>query len=81
LAAPVPPPALDDIQDVKVTKDMLGLAKHIVSQKAGHFEADKIEDQYETMVPLSRRARMWPNSILTPTTSRQGMENSASGIG
>jgi DNA end-binding protein Ku len=53
LAAPVPPPALDDIQDVKVTKDMLGLAKHIVSQKAGHFEPDKIEDQYETMVPLS----------------------------
>jgi DNA end-binding protein Ku len=53
LAAPVTPPALDDIQGVKVTKDMLGLAKHIVSQKAGHFEADKIEDQYETMVPLS----------------------------
>jgi hypothetical protein len=52
-AAPVTPPALDDIQDVKVTKDMLGLAKHIVSQKAGHFEPDKIEDQYETMVPLS----------------------------
>jgi DNA end-binding protein Ku len=32
----------DDIQDVKVTKDMLDLAKHIVNQKAGHFEPDKI---------------------------------------
>ena len=37
----------DDIQDVKVTKDMLDLAKHIVNQKAGHFEPDKFEDQYE----------------------------------
>src|ERR1700712_4255821 len=31
----------DDIQDVKITKDMLDLAKHIVEQKAGHFEPDK----------------------------------------
>ncbi|NLS70684.1 Ku protein [Bradyrhizobium brasilense] len=38
----------DDIQDVKVTKDMLDLAKHIVNQKSGHFEPDKFEDQYET---------------------------------
>lgn len=34
----------DDIQDVKVTKDMLGLARHIVKQKAGRFEPDKFED-------------------------------------
>src|SRR6478735_8980754 len=39
---------LDDIQDVKVTKDMLDLAMHIVNQKTGHFEPDKFEDQYET---------------------------------
>jgi DNA end-binding protein Ku len=38
----------DDIKDVKVTKDMLDLARHIVNQKAGHFEPDKFEDQYET---------------------------------
>src|SRR6059058_2276296 len=38
----------DDIQDVKVTKDMLELARHIVNQKAAHFEPDKFEDQYET---------------------------------
>jgi DNA end-binding protein Ku len=38
----------DEIQDVKVTKDMLDLAMHIVNQKAGHFEPDKFEDQYET---------------------------------
>jgi DNA end-binding protein Ku len=38
---------LDEIQDVKVTKDMLDLAKHIVNQKSGRFEPDKFEDQYE----------------------------------
>src|SRR5271155_1928129 len=38
----------DGIQDVKVTKDMLDLAKHIVNQKAGRFEPEKFEDQYET---------------------------------
>jgi len=38
----------DDIQDVKVTKDVHDLARHIVNQKAGHFEPDKFEDQYET---------------------------------
>src|ERR1700710_2229046 len=38
----------DDIQDVKVTKDMLDLAKHIVEKKSGSFEPDKFEDRYET---------------------------------
>ena len=38
----------DDIQDVKVTKDMLDLAKHIVEKKSASFEPDKFEDRYET---------------------------------
>ena len=37
----------DDIQDVKITKDMMDLAKHIVDQKSGHFEPAKFEDHYE----------------------------------
>src|SRR3954466_8841471 len=37
----------DDIQDVKITKDMLDLAKHIVQQKSGHFEPERFEDHYE----------------------------------
>jgi DNA end-binding protein Ku len=48
----------DEIQDVKVTKDMLNLAKHIVEQKAGNFEPDKFEDQYETaLVDLINQKR------------------------
>src|SRR5499427_7101076 len=38
----------DEIQDVKVTKDMLDLAKHIVNQKSSNFEPEKFEDHYET---------------------------------
>jgi DNA end-binding protein Ku len=37
----------DGIKDVKVTKDMLDLAKHIVNQKKAHFEPEKFEDHYE----------------------------------
>ena len=33
----------DDIQDVKITKDMLDLARHIVEQKSGHFEPERYE--------------------------------------
>lgn len=38
----------DEIQDVKITKDMVDLAKHIVNQKSGSFDLDKFEDHYET---------------------------------
>jgi DNA end-binding protein Ku len=48
----------DEIQDVKVTKDMLDLAKHIVNQKSGRFEPDKFEDQYEAaLVDLINKKR------------------------
>jgi DNA end-binding protein Ku len=39
----------DDIQDVKVTKDMLDLARHIVNQKATDFEPERFEDHYESV--------------------------------
>ncbi|MHC2337905.1 non-homologous end joining protein Ku [Bradyrhizobium sp. USDA 4454] len=48
----------DEIQDVKVTKDMLDLARHIVDQKSGSFEPGKFEDQYESaLVELINQKR------------------------
>src|SRR3954467_4701142 len=48
----------DDIQDVKITKDMLDLAKHIVQQKSGHFEPERFEDHYEAaLTELINRKR------------------------
>jgi DNA end-binding protein Ku len=37
----------DEIQDVKVTKEMLDLARHILETKSADFEPDKFEDRYE----------------------------------
>lgn len=37
----------DDIPDMKIDKEMLDLAKHIVETKRGHFEPDNFEDRYE----------------------------------
>ena len=38
----------DDIQDIKINNDILGLAKHIVDKRAGHFEPQKFEDYYQS---------------------------------
>src|ERR1700712_104528 len=48
----------DDIQDVKVMKEMLDLAKHIVETKSAHFEPAKFEDRYENaLVELLNQKR------------------------
>ena len=48
----------DEIQDVKVTRDMLDLARHIVEKKSGAFEPDKFEDHYEAaLIDLIDRKR------------------------
>ena len=37
----------DEIKDIKIGKDMMELAEHIVRTKSGHFDPEKFEDQYE----------------------------------
>ena len=37
----------DDIPDVKLTKDMMELARHIVETKRAHFKPQEFEDHYE----------------------------------
>src|SRR5689334_19079602 len=55
----------DEIQDVKVTKDMLDLAKHIVEKKSGRFEPEKFEDHYEqALIDLINQKR---NGLSTKT--------------
>jgi DNA end-binding protein Ku len=55
----------DDIQDVKITKDMLDLAKHIVEQKSASFEPDQFEDRYEqALIDLINQKR---NGLSTKT--------------
>jgi DNA end-binding protein Ku len=37
----------DEIPDLKLGKDMMDLAQHIVETKSGHFEPQRFEDHYE----------------------------------
>ena len=61
----------DDIQDVKVTKDMLDLAKHIVEKKSTSFDPEKFEDHYESaLIDLINRKRsgIRPTAKAAPKT-------------
>jgi DNA end-binding protein Ku len=40
----------EDIPNIKIEKEMLDLAKHIVQTKSGRFDPDKFEDHYESAV-------------------------------
>src|SRR5512147_558562 len=61
----------DDIQDVKITKDMLDLAQHIVEQKSGYFEPTKFEDHYEAALQelLEKKQKGLPVAKAAPKTS------------
>jgi DNA end-binding protein Ku len=65
----------DEVQDMKITKEMLDLAKHIVDQKSGHFEPEKFEDNYESALqdlldkkqkglPIAKAARSAAGNIV-----------------
>jgi DNA end-binding protein Ku len=58
----------EDIQDVKITKDMLDLAKHIVEKMSGHFEPGKFKNHYK-------------NALTTPLVEKQNNRPIASDKG
>jgi len=60
----------DDIQDVKVTKEMLDLARHIVETKSGDFEPDKFEDRYENALVEFLNQKRKGEPIRTATKPR-----------
>ena len=43
-------PYFEGIADLKLPKDMMDLASHIVSNKSGHFDPSHFEDRYENAV-------------------------------
>jgi DNA end-binding protein Ku len=60
----------DEIQDVKITKDMLDLARHIVEQKSGHFQPEKFEDHYEAALTELIDKKVSGKPIQAPTRPR-----------
>src|SRR6202140_5389433 len=61
----------DDIQDVKITKDMLDLAKHIVEQKSGSFEPEQFDDRYESALVdlINQKRNGLPTAKAAPKSS------------
>src|SRR5215213_7186125 len=53
----------DEIKDVKVTKDMLNLAEHIVKQKKADFDPEKFEDHYEEALTELIKAKQQGKAI------------------
>ncbi|MGC2781934.1 MAG: Ku protein [Bradyrhizobium sp.] len=63
----------DDIQDVKITKDMLDLAKHIVEKKSAEFEPGNFEDHYEAaLIELINKKRNGVTITAKPAPKSSG---------
>jgi DNA end-binding protein Ku len=56
----------DDLPDEKIPKDMLDLASHIVESKAGHFDPERFEDQYEDALKDLLKKKQSGQKIETP---------------
>ena len=69
----------DDIQDVKITKDMLDLAKHIVEQKAGHFRSVKIRGPLRGGAAGITREETKGLADLSGTEARAGQRHQSHG--
>jgi DNA end-binding protein Ku len=59
----------DDIQDAKITKDMLELAQHIVEGKSAEFAPEKFEDHYESALTelIDRKRAAQPIKVAAPS--------------
>jgi len=65
---------------VKITKDMLDLARHIVEQKSGTFEPEQFEDRYESaLVDLIKQKRngMKPSAKASPKSAAMSSSDDA----
>lgn len=61
-----------DIEDVKIPKDMLALAEHILKTKRGHFDPSKFSDRYEDALKALIQAKQ---AGKTPPTAPQRPSN------
>jgi DNA end-binding protein Ku len=61
----------DDIPEEKVPKDMLDLAGHIVESKAGHFDPEEFDDQYESALEELLKQKQAGKPIERPQEPKQ----------
>ena len=56
----------EDVPDLKLPKEMMDLAAHIVDSKAGHFDPAKFEDHYENALVEMLRAKQAGRAVEAP---------------
>lgn len=62
--------AFSDLPDIRIKKDMLDLARHIVSTKAGAFDPSSFDDRYEEAVATLVRDKLAGKTIKRPRERR-----------
>lgn len=62
--------AFDELADVEIKGEMLDLAKHIISTKAGAFDPASFVDRYETAVADLVKAKMEGRTITAPKAQK-----------
>ena len=67
----------DDIPNVKLTKDMMDLARHIVETKTGHFKPQEFEDHYEHALKelIEKKAKGEKIEVPKERADRQGHQS------
>ncbi len=64
--------AFADIGDVKIEGEMLDLARHIISTKAGRFQPETFDDKYDDALAELVRAKMEGRKIKPPRAPARG---------
>ncbi len=64
--------AFADIPVIKIKKEMLDLARHIIETKAGTFDPSSFEDKYEAALVDLVQAKMEGRTIKPPKAPAQG---------
>jgi DNA end-binding protein Ku len=59
-------PYFKEVRSPKVPKEMINLASHILDMKAGHFDARKFKDEYETALKALVRRKAKGHTIEAP---------------
>lgn len=63
--------AFEDLPDVKITGEMLDIAKHIISTKAGDFDPRAFDDRYDQALAELVKAKMEGRKIKAPKRPKE----------
>lgn len=67
-----PEKAFAKIADLRIKKEMLDLAKHIMSSKAGTFDPARFDDRYDAALAELVKAKIAGREIKAPKRAREG---------